>query len=223
MEATLGKNAGAAVEQAEAAAQRRETALSEGTKAPRTDRGRRTLRALLDAAAAEFGEKGFHESSVVSITSRAGVALGSFYTYFDSKETLFRALVKDMSAQVRDHVAPVLAGDGDQIDAEGRAFAAFLGFAREHKEIYRIIDEAEFVAPDAWDAHYRGTVERILERLRAAEIRGELSGPVDEVHAWALMGMNVFLGLRYGVLGEERPVAEVAAVANAMVRHGLGR
>ena len=63
-------------------------------KAPRTERGRRTLRALLDAAAAEFGEKGFHDSSVVSITSRAGVALGSFYTYFDSKESLFRALVK---------------------------------------------------------------------------------------------------------------------------------
>ncbi len=223
MEATLGKHVGAAAEQAEVAAQRREAALSEGTKAPRTDRGRRTLRALLDAAAAEFGEKGFHESSVVSITSRAGVALGSFYTYFDSKETLFRALVKDMSGQVRDHVAPVLPGDGDQIDAEGRAFAAFLGFAREHKEIYRIIDEAEFVAPDAWTAHYTGTVERIVERLRSAEARGELAGPVDEAHGWALMGMNVFLGLRYGVLGEERSVAEVAAVANAMVRNGLGR
>jgi AcrR family transcriptional regulator len=136
--------------------------LSSSTKAPRTDRGRRTLRALLDAAAAEFGEKGFHESSVVSITSRAGMALGSFYTYFDSKETLFRALVKDMSAQVRDNVAPALAEATDGIDSEGRALGAFLAFAREHKEIYRIIDEAEFVAPDAWNAHYLGTVERII-------------------------------------------------------------
>ncbi|HKY91902.1 MAG TPA: TetR/AcrR family transcriptional regulator, partial [Nevskiaceae bacterium] len=49
--------------------------------------------ALLDAAAAEFGEKGFHDSSIVSITARAGVALGTFYTYFDSKDELFRALV----------------------------------------------------------------------------------------------------------------------------------
>ena len=218
MEATTGKNVGAP-----AITQCKEVALGEGTKAPRTDRGRRTLRALLDAAAAEFGEKGFHESSVVSITSRAGIALGSFYTYFDSKETLFRALVNDMSGQVRDHVAPVLPGHGDQIDAEGRALEAFLGFAREHKEIYRIIDEAEFVAPDAWNAHYRGTVDRIVERLRAAQARGELSGPVDEAHAWAIMGMNVFLGLRYGVLGEERSVAEVASVANAMIRHGLGK
>jgi AcrR family transcriptional regulator len=197
--------------------------VGEGGKAPRTERGRRTLRTLLDAAAAEFGEKGFHESSVVSITSRAGIALGSFYTYFDSKETLFRALVKDMSGQVRDNVAPALANAKDGIEGEGRALAAFLTFAREHKEIYRIIDEAEFVAPDAWRAHYRGTVERILERLQAAEARGEVSGPVDEAHAWAIMGMNVFLGLRYGVMDDERDVGEVSSLVNALLKHGLGK
>ena len=218
MEATLGSSGGTISAGAATGAD-----LGKGNKAPRTDRGRRTLRTLLDAAAAEFGEKGFHESSVVSITGRAGMALGSFYTYFDSKETLFRALVKDMSAQVRDNVAPALAEANDGIDAEGRALAAFLGFAREHKEIYRIIDEAEFVAPDAWNAHYLGTVDRILERLHASEARGELSGPVDEAHAWAIMGMNVFLGLRYGVLEEERDVAGVANVVNAMLRNGLGR
>ena len=222
MEATLETSAGETSAGKTAAETTTGAELTTGTKAPRTDRGRRTLRTLLDAAAAEFGEKGFHESSVVSITGRAGMALGSFYTYFDSKETLFRALVTDMSAQVRDNVAPALADATDGIDAEGRALGAFLGFAREHKEIYRIIDEAEFVAPDAWNAHYHGTVDRILERLRAAEARGELSSPVDEAHAWAIMGMNVFLGLRYGVQEEERPVADVAAVANLMVRNGLG-
>ncbi len=40
-------------------------------KVPRTERGRRTLRKLLDASATEFGEKGFHEASVSSITRRA--------------------------------------------------------------------------------------------------------------------------------------------------------
>src|SRR3546814_18075467 len=51
----------------------------ESAKTPRTARGQRTLRKLLDAAAVEFGEKGFHEASISSITRRAGVALGSFY------------------------------------------------------------------------------------------------------------------------------------------------
>jgi AcrR family transcriptional regulator len=195
--------------------------MMEGEKTPRTERGRRTLRALLDAAAAEFGEKGFHDSSVVSITSRAGVALGSFYTYFDSKEVLFRALVQDMSGQVRDHVAPVLSDAADGIDAEGLAFAAFLDFARQHKEIYRIIDESEFVVPEAYRDHYATTVARIVERLRAAEARGEVAGPIDEAHGWAIVGMNVFLGLRYGVLAQDRSVEEVAKVANSILRRGL--
>ncbi|MBW7945869.1 MAG: helix-turn-helix transcriptional regulator, partial [Sphingomonadaceae bacterium] len=55
----------------------------QGEREPRTARGRRTQRALLDAAAVEFGEKGFHEGSISGITRRAGVALGSFYTYFE--------------------------------------------------------------------------------------------------------------------------------------------
>lgn len=196
--------------------------MTSPAKSPRTERGRKTMRLLLEAAAAEFGEKGFHESSVVSITQRAGVALGSFYTYFDSKDSLFRALVKDMSGQVRDYVAPVLPGPGDQIDSEGRALAAYLEFARQHKEIYRIVDECEFVAPDAWREHYVSTAQRIVERMRAARERGEIGVEIDEVHAWAMMGINVFLGLRFGVLGEERPVKEIAEIANAMLRRGLG-
>ena len=193
-----------------------------GDRTPRTARGQRTQRALLDAAAAEFGEKGFHDSSVVSITARAGVALGTFYTYFESKDALFRALVRDMSDRVRDTVAPVLVEPADAIAREGAALAAFLGFAREHKEIYRIIDEAEFVVPDEWHRHYARTAQRIVERLREGEARGEVSGPIDEVHGWALMGMNVFLGLRFGVQDGERRLDEVAGIANALIRKGLG-
>ena len=190
---------------------------------PRTERGRRTQRAILDAAAAEFGEKGFHESSIVSITIRAGVALGSFYTYFESKEALFKALVADMSGRVRDHVAPVLRSHrGSAIAAEGAALKAFLGFARDHKEIYRIIDEAEFVAPEDWQAHYLTTATRILERLQAARARGELAVEPNEAHAWAIMGMNVFLGLRFGVMDPAADLDAVAATANALLQDGLG-
>src|SRR5213082_1038159 len=78
------------------------------SKAPRTPRGERTLRKILDAAREEFGERGFSDSSIVGITQRAGVALGTFYTYFDSKESVFQALVSDMSALLRAHVAPAL-------------------------------------------------------------------------------------------------------------------
>lgn len=195
-------------------------AASEG-KAPRTERGRRTLRALLDAAAAEFGEKGFHDGSISGITRRAGVALGSFYTYFDSKDAVFRALVRDMSDQVRDRVAPAIRAAPDQIAAERAGLQGFLEFVRDHKEIYRIIDEAEFVDPESFRLHYATTAERIERRLRAATERGEVRSDISDIHAWAIMGMNVFLGLRFGVWNADRTPHDVADTAAEMLRDGL--
>jgi AcrR family transcriptional regulator len=191
------------------------------TKTPRTERGRKTLRLLLDAAAAEFGEKGFHDSSVVSITQRAGVALGSFYTYFDSKDALFRALVRDMSAQVRKTVGPVMAAESDRLDGERKGLAEFLSFVRQHKELYRIIDEAEFVDPESYRAHYENTVTGYVASLKDAAKKGQVRHDVEEVHAWAIVGMNVFLGLRFGVMSEDRDVEEVAAIASDLLTNGL--
>jgi AcrR family transcriptional regulator len=190
-------------------------------KTPRTDRGRRTSRAILDAAAVEFGEKGFHESSIVGITTRAGVALGSFYTYFDSKDSVFRALVQDMSAQVRTTIGPVIQEAPDRLAGEELGLGAFLAFVREHKELYRIIDEAEFVDPASYRAHYENTVAGYVTSLQNAATRGEVRDDVEEVHAWAIVGMNVFLGLRYGVWSDDRAIADVARIANIILREGL--
>lgn len=190
-------------------------------KAPRTARGRETLRRLLDAAAAEFGERGFHEASISGITRRAGTALGSFYTYFDSKDAIFTALVRDMSARVATTAAAAVSAGSTGLVREREALEGFLRFAREHKEIYRIIDEAEFADPQSYRAHYEGTALRIAARLEDGVAQGTLREGDQEVRAWALMGMNVFLGLRFGVWDASRPVEDIAGVAADLLRDGL--
>ncbi|HKX90951.1 MAG TPA: TetR/AcrR family transcriptional regulator [Sphingomicrobium sp.] len=202
-----------------------QTSPASDGKAPRTPRGERTLRKILDAARAEFGERGFSDSSIVAITQRAGVALGTFYTYFDSKEDVFRALVKDMSAQVRDHVAPAFHGAADALDGERRALESFLQFARGHRDVYRIIDEAEFVEPDAYREHYDTTASRIAARLKAARKSGEIAGDFSDrdldIVAWAVMGANVFLGLKFEVWSSA-DAKRVAEVTSRLLRKGLG-
>lgn len=191
-------------------------------KQPRTERGRRTLRLLLDAAAKEFGEKGFHEASISGITRRAGTALGSFYTYFDSKDAIFRALVRDFSSRVGQEARRDLTDDLGALDTERVALEAFLRFTREHQEIYRVIDEAEFVDPASFRSHYETTAERIYERLKSGGLSGELRDDLEEVHAWAIMGMNVFLGLRYAIWSDDVPVERIAETGNSILREGIG-
>ena len=202
-----------------------ETSPASDGKAPRTARGQRTLRKILDAARAEFGERGFSDSSIVAITQRAGVALGTFYTYFDSKEAVFQALVRDMSEQVRDHVAPAFREAADAMDGERRAIESFLHFARTHRDVYRIIDEAEFVDPAAYREHYETTASRIAARLSAARDKGELAGDLSdrdlEILAWAMMGANVFLGLKFA-LWSNADAGRVAQLTSRLLRKGLG-
>ena len=190
-------------------------------KTPRTARGRRTLRLILDAAAEEFGERGYHDGSIARIASRAGVAIGSFYTYFDSKEAVFRALVADMSRQVREHVAPFILAAPDRLAGERAGLAAYLAFVRTHKALYRIIDESAFVAEDAYRRHYEDVAEGYAVSLQQAFGRGEVSDGDWQVRAWAIMGMNVFLGLKFGVWDERRPVEDIAAAAHALIANGL--
>ncbi|KZX89785.1 TetR family transcriptional regulator [Erythrobacter sp. HI0037] len=192
-------------------------------KTPRTERGRRTLRKLLDAAATEFADKGFHEASVSGITRRAGVALGTFYTYYDSKDAIFRALVSDMSAGVGRAAREALDPGMGALEVERVALRAFLAFAAEHKEIYRIIDEAEFVDPESYRTHYETIGSRIEERLQRGGESGEFIRGLGAPEAWALMGMNVFLGLRYVIWAREGDPDsdEIAKRANALLASGI--
>lgn len=197
-----------------------QTAVPAG-KAPRTERGRKTVRKLLEAAAQEFGERGYHEAAITGITARAGVALGTFYTYFESKEELFRALVRDMSHATRAHVAEAVRGAPDRLVAERLGLAAFIAFTRQHPELYRIIEESQFVAEDVYREHYLTFVEGYRDGLAGARARGEIAEGPDELRAWALIGMSVFLGMRYGLWRHDIEPAEVADRAIDLISEGL--
>jgi AcrR family transcriptional regulator len=192
-----------------------------GGKAPKTSRGEKTRGRILDAAAEEFGERGFHEAAVSGITQRAGVALGSFYTYFNSKEELYRALVEHMGEVTRRWLVERTAGARDRLDAERKGIEAFIEFVRSHKSLYRIVMESQFVAPDAYQRYYSVFAEGYQRGLQAAAEAGEIEPGPDEERAWALIGMSVFLGLRYGVWDTERPAAEVADAVSDLLAHGL--
>ena len=137
---------------------------------------------------------------------------------------MFQALVRGLSEQIKVCVAPALEAATGSLDAERRALIAFLEFVETHKQVYRLVDEAETVDPEGFRRHYQVTAERIVARLAAGVERGELRrdpSPIGtEAIAWAVMGANVFLGLRFGVWGNAAP-EEVAGVMNRLLEEGL--
>lgn len=176
---------------------------SDAPLVPVTPRGEATRRRILDAAEAVFGESGYYEASISEITRRAAVAQGTFYLYFHSKREIFVQLVDDLSMRLRSATNAAIAGAETRIEAERRGFAAFFTYAGEHRRIYRIVQEAERVAPEAAHAYYQ-RISRGYERgLRAAMHEGEVEITDPEAIAYALMGIAHFVALRWLIWPQE--------------------
>ncbi|MEV8041153.1 TetR/AcrR family transcriptional regulator [Arthrobacter sp. NPDC080082] len=179
--------------------------------APRTARGTRTRAKLLEAAEAVFASVGYHDASIVKITEAAGVGLGTFYLYFDGKQTIFDEVVEDLNRRVRHAMTDAARSAGNRIDAERAGFRAFFRFTAEHPALYRIIRQAEFVSPGALRLHYTRIVNGYIEGLKSAQLAGEVRDMDPTVAAWALMGIGELIGMRWVLWDEEG--AEPAAGA----------
>jgi AcrR family transcriptional regulator len=191
------------------------------SKAPKTSRGRQTREKLLQAAEIEFGERGFYEAAISGITQRAGVALGTFYVYFDSKEEIFRALVEYMGQITRGWIAERVAESPNRLAAERRGLEAFIDFVRGHRNLYRIVSEAQFVAEDAYREYYAGFAAAYRDNLKLAAERGEIRDGNYDVWSWALIGMNVFIGMRFAAWDDELSSADIAASIADLIGSGM--
>src|SRR6478736_3876176 len=68
--------------------------------------------AILEAALELFAERTFDGTAVPLIAERAGVAAGTIYRYFDSKEALVNALYRRWKGALRDALAQAMAVGG---------------------------------------------------------------------------------------------------------------
>ncbi len=172
------------------------------SREPRTARGSRTRAAILLAAEEIFSELGYSEASIVRITERAGVGLGTFYLYFASKLAVFEELVEDLNRRVRHAMTDASARATTRMERERAGFRAFFAFTAEHPALYRVIREAEFVSPRALRLHYTRIVEGYIDGLRQASDTGEVGDIDPVVSAWALMGIGEMVGMRWVLWGE---------------------
>jgi AcrR family transcriptional regulator len=71
-----------------------------------TDKRLATRKALLDATKELVFEKGHDRISVQEITTRAHLATGTYYNYFETKQDVFVAVAEDLIEELREQLKP---------------------------------------------------------------------------------------------------------------------
>ena len=137
-----------------------------------SDRERQMVeKSLMDAASKHIGQVGFSKTSVEDITRSAGVAKGTFYTFWSSKEEFFFACLERAEQQFqKEVVAPILGSDSHPADALGRLFDEVFAAMEDYPIISRAMDPdliqhlSRRLPPERLDSH------RTEDRLEFSEI-----------------------------------------------------
>jgi AcrR family transcriptional regulator len=163
-----------------------------GTTEPPADR-------LLIAAEQLFGERSYRRTSVADICAAAGIATGSFYAHFASKAAIFTSVMRRINADLRAAMADALQTSPDNQRARERAaFRAYFDMMSQRPWIFRVVREAEFLAPAEFRGYYERLARGYARGVRAAQLAGEVDPGYDpEVIAYIYTGLGHFVGMRW--------------------------
>src|SRR5438067_437920 len=147
-----------------------------GKGVPRTLKGRRTREALLEAARQVFARDGFFAAKVTDMTSGAGLANGTFYTYFSSKEEIFR----EVAAAALDQSTATVRSDPKNTERDPVrdilwANRHYLMRYRQQVGLMRAIEQAtphDAYIRDLRHAHFLIAVDRTERRVRSLQQAG---------------------------------------------------
>lgn len=156
--------------------------------------------AIFAAAAVVVGREGYANATISKITQLAGMAQGTFYLYFQSRQALFDELLPHVGAVMVEFIRGKVHGATDFYAMEERAFRAFFEYLQTNPWFYTVLNQAESAAPKAHRKHFALLTERYLRSLRRSVERGEIRRFRDrelEVIAYTLMAARSYLYLRY--------------------------
>jgi AcrR family transcriptional regulator len=157
---------------------------------------------LVEAAREVFERDGFLNARISDIAAAAGMAQGSFYHYFDSKEQIFREVAEEQERRLTAPPdEPPSADDDDSVEATvERSNRRYLERYRDAARLMGVIEEVsrydEHVnaARMATQQHYWEYAEETIRDLQAKGLVDERLNPTITAEALGVM-MNRFAEL----------------------------
>lgn len=89
--------------------------------------------ALKTAAYDVFSKKGYKATGISEIAKQAGVAVGSFYNYYNSKEAIFLDIYVDENNRVRQVMMDEIDWEGDVVELIGQIFGCSRSLVSSNK------------------------------------------------------------------------------------------
>lgn len=188
---------------------------------PRTDRGTKTKQKLIKAAEETFGEFGFFTTGIIDITRKAKVSQGTFYTYFETKEDIFRELVMGIQKQLRKEIKLGTQGIENRLDVEKKGFQIFFKFLKEHPYLFRLFRQAEFVDEKLHKSYFETFTPGYIKGIEEAKETGEIRNIDSEMLVYSLMGITDYLGMKWVLWDKKEITDQMIEEIMSVIKYGV--
>ncbi len=183
--------------------------------APRTTRGDETRDRIFEAAVVLFSEHGYLDTTVEKIVAAAGVAKGTFFVHFATKDALVTELVRRQVRAARRSRDRALARGGTPVDAL-RATVMSLGEqAGANRGLSRAVVSANVLNPVLGgyaESVFGGIASEMMDDVRSAQRGGLLTTRVDaETIAGTLVTSYFGATLHFATGPHSKPLLELLA------------
>jgi AcrR family transcriptional regulator len=181
-------------------------------RANREQRAIETRRKIFAAAAELFGRRGYHETTVAEIAERAGVAKGTFFVHFATKDAVVTELVRIQTRAARRARAAIVEAGGSPLDCL-RATVLTLGEqAAASKPLSRAVLAAGLESPKVGGesaAFFNEVYALMIDDAKAAVAAGQLAERDPELIARSLMASYLGAALHFTSAPHARPLLEI--------------
>ncbi|MFG2876754.1 TetR/AcrR family transcriptional regulator [Streptomyces sp. NPDC048337] len=186
-----------------------------------------TRQKLYEAAVTLIAEQGFSATTVEEIAERAGVAKGTVYYNFASKNDLFEELLRHgvglLTASLRTAAEETEARGGSRVEALDAMIRAGLVFIDRYPAFTQLYVAELWRTNRAWQSTLmvvRQEAVAVVETvLREGVERGELSAEIDvQLTAAALVGMVLVAALDWQSFQSERSLDDVHSALSLLLR-----
>lgn len=137
-----------------------------------------TKQAIIDAAIVLFGERGYEQTSMAALATRAGIGKSTIYTYFSSKREILIAFCEDELAYVYKESNEKTDPNASLIEQLHTIFMAEFRFVTRNKEFGRLFLREIVFPKDLTIEHSHELDSRYMDLLftifQKSQERGEL-------------------------------------------------
>ncbi|MEN6474875.1 MAG: TetR/AcrR family transcriptional regulator [Syntrophaceae bacterium] len=94
---------------------------------------------IYQAALKVFSEDGFHQATMNKIATQSGVAKGTVYEYFKSKEELLDQLLEERYEEIVERISAICDRGTNVLEQTREMIEFWVGFIEENPQLYRLI------------------------------------------------------------------------------------